>query len=282
MQLGKLQQILDLGATHQVHGIVFLGDFLHSYREGYGLVYDLMGVLKTSKVPLYVVVGNHDLQGFSLDTLSRSPLGVLIQSGVLILLNEDTIINNELVLRGIEYKSLHNDEDYQFKGHPSLLRVVSSHNMIIPMDQAPFTFTHPDTINTDANVVVSGHYHMPFSHTTPKGALFINPGIPIRWTISEAKLEPKVLLLTTSNKMYTIDQLPLSYNKQAFDTETPKEIKAEKKDIQNFIQTLETTTFGMNNIEEDIQKYGSDQNLAPEVITELLRRIKSSRGTHGT
>lgn len=100
VQFDKLNQILQLGEQKQVEGIIFLGDIFHTPREPHELVRDLIATFKKYKVKCYAIVGNHDLVGYNLDTLNSSPLGVLIESGVLTLLGGDTQFSNQIVVRG--------------------------------------------------------------------------------------------------------------------------------------------------------------------------------------
>lgn len=277
-QLDKLKQILKLGEVHKSSGIIFLGDIFHSPRESYELVYNLLEVFKTTTVPCYSIVGNHDVVGYSIDTLKRSPLGILTKSGFVTLLNQDIVFGDNVVLRGIDYFSKHEDQKYQFNGYGNYTRVICSHNMIVPLDKALFDFIHPNNVQTDADLVMMGHYHMPFDFTTPNSKRFINPGVPMRWTTNEVNIVPKVVKVEFSNNTYKVDYLPLQYKKDVFDLTTPQEIKTSSQEIENFVQTLEATTFGSTNLEESIAKYGVDQGIEPIVVQELLRRIKESRG----
>lgn len=281
-QFKKLQQILDLGAKHQVEGIIFLGDFFHTSREGYELTHDLIGALKKATVPCLTIVGNHDLFGYQISTLKRSPLGILIKAGVLQRIEKDQVFSNQVVVRGIDYMSKHMDNLYQFRGHKDYFKIVCSHNMILPVMTAPFDFINPENIDSNSNLVVCGHYHLPFDYTTRAGVRYINPGVPIRWTITEARMVPQVLLVSWDGQASQVQYIPLQYNMEAFDLEGAAEKKQEKRNVEYFVKTLETTTFNNSNIEESISKYSKEQTLDQDIVTELLRRVGEGRQTYGS
>lgn len=283
-QLDKLRQILSIGASQQVTGIVFLGDFVDSPKEAYKLSTDLITTLKGTQVPLYTIVGNHDLSGYNLSTLDNSPLGVLVKSGVINLIDQDVVFpGSKVVLRGVHYESVLTPEKYLFDCYPDYFRLIASHNMIVPLEEAPFEFYHPNKINTNAHLVVSGHYHHPYDFTSNlnlERTKWINPGIPIRWTINEVNIQPKVAILTVDylNGIHTwgIQYFPLTYKpaNEAFDLTTPVGIKAKQNTVQSFIDTLQSTDFSSVNLVESIQQYGSTNNIEKGIIDEILLRIK--------
>lgn len=283
-QLKKLDYILSLGEKQKADAVVFGGDIFHSPRESYELVYDLLDIFHKYKTPCYTIIGNHDVVGYNLDILKKSPLGILVQSGVLTLLDKDVVLPLNVVLRGIHFYSEHKDERYQFGKYKDYLKIVATHNMIVPLDSAPFDYVHPDKVITDANVVLCAHFHIPFdyvSNALSHRPRYVNPGIPMRWTINEANIEPKVALLNWDGNTYSVSYLPIPHEKNVFNLEKSAETKEDKKTIDNFVKALEETSFDANNLEESIIKYGECNDVDKSIVDELLIRIKSNRGTYG-
>lgn len=290
-QMDKLKQILDIGAQQDVEGIFLLGDVTHTIREPYQLVYDLIEVMKTSKIPLYTIIGNHDVTGRNMESIRSSPLGVLIKSGALTLLREDTEFPDKTVMRGIDYRSDHAIDQYIFGAkYDQYLKIAYSHNMVAPFDKAPFDFIHPETVKTDSNIIFLGHLHSPFdyiSSTQIQKPRWINPGVPFRWTVNEASIVPKVALLNVSYvegiHSYNVQYIPLKAKpgSEVLDLNKAKEVKEHSHCIDSFIDTLESTTFGSTNLEESITQYSKDQGLDVKVVQELLRRVRQSRGSYG-
>lgn len=167
------------------------------------------------------------------------------------------------------------------------LKVICTHNMILPTEKAPFDFIHPEKLITDANLIFCGHYHMPFdyiSNTQPQRPRFVNPGVPFRWTINEAVISPKIVLLSVdwNNGIHTYNiqdiKLQAKPGSEVLDLTTSKELKSTKQGIDNFVDQLEGTYFSSCNLEETITKYGQDNTVEPKVVQELIKRVKKQRG----
>lgn len=291
-QLDKLKQIIQKGEAHKVDGIVFLGDVTHSPKESHQLVYDLLSIFKTTKIKLYTIVGNHDITGWNLSTLKQSPLGVLINSGALNLIEGYQLFPDEVVIKGVPYKSDHGVNDYIFLSqYDKQLRIVLTHNMIAPLGHNLFEYLHPDQIKTNASIFFVGHYHHPYdfiSNVLPHKPRFTDVGIPMRWKTDEANISPKVALLNVSYSngihTYNIQYLPLEAKPghEVFNLVKVQEIKDKDQNIEDFVQTLETTSFTSTNLEESILQYGKNQGIDTQVIQELLRLVREKRGIYGT
>jgi DNA repair protein SbcD/Mre11 len=283
-QFEKLNKILQLGLENKVDLILFSGDFTHTPREGHELVYDIIKVLKDYPIPLYTLTGNHDLVGRNMDSLRTSPLGVLVASGVIKLLEKDILLPDNVILRGVDYFDKHEDSRYQFNAYPYHLKIIASHNMIVPLSSAPFEYVHPDNVQTDAKIVLMGHYHIPFDYTTSNLVRYINPGVPMRWTMDEKDLTPKVvyLLVNFEDEIHTYTTQYLSLDAKSgdevFNVTKVAELKEKEQTIENFIKTLESTTFLSNNLEESVISFGKAQGIEQEVVENLLKRIKEKRG----
>lgn len=290
-QFNKLEQILELGMQHKVDGVVLLGDVFHSFRESHELVKDVMSSLKKYKVKCWVIVGNHDIQGFNHASLRSSPLGVLVESGLVTLLGENTVFPDNTVVRGVDYSPDHGADKYMFSSEwDQYLKIVCAHTMIAPFDKAPFDFLHPDKVQTNAQLFFMGHLHSPYdyiSNIQPQKPRFVNPGIFMRWTINEASIVPKVALLNVfyadGIHSYNIQYIPLKAKPghEVLDLNKAKEVKEHIHCIDSFVDTLESTTFGSTNLEESITQYASDQGLEKNIVEELLKRIKEQRGSYG-
>jgi DNA repair protein SbcD/Mre11 len=283
-QFEKLSKILQLGVKNEVDLVLFSGDFTHTPREGHELVHDVIKALKNYPIPIYTLTGNHDLVGRNMESLRTSPLGVMVASGVIKLLDKDLFLPDEVILRGVDYSDKHDDSKYQFNTNPYHLKVIASHNMIVPLSSAPFEYIHPDNVVTDAKVVLMGHYHLPFDHTTPNLVRYINPGVPMRWTMDEKDLTPKVVLLLVNFAdgihTYTTQYISLEAKPgdEVFNVTKVAELKEKEQTIENFVKTLENTTFSSNNLEESVISFGKAQGIEQEVVENLLKRMKEKRG----
>lgn len=291
VQFNKLEQILELGVQQNVEGVVLLGDLFHSPRESHELVKDVMATLKKYKVPIYGIVGNHDIQGYNHSSLKTSPLGVLAESGLITLLTEGTKFSDNVVLRGVDFQPDHAVDRYVFsQEYDHQLKIVAAHTMIAPFDKAPFDFLHPDQVKTNAQLFFMGHLHSPYdyiSNAQIQKPRFVNPGIFMRWTVNEASITPKVALLNVSYvegiHSYNIQYFHLDAKPgyEVLNLDKAREVKEHTHCIESFIDTLESTTFGGTNLEESITQYSKDQGIDTQIVTELLKRVKNQRGSYG-
>lgn len=81
--IDKLKRIQEVCEPMAIDLVVVAGDIFHRKREPIPYLVAVMSAFKDFRVPIYVVVGNHDLFYGRLDTLSKSPLAILIGSGVM-------------------------------------------------------------------------------------------------------------------------------------------------------------------------------------------------------
>lgn len=79
-----LEQILQIAIEGEYDAVAFAGDIFHNKapsRTSHALVIRFIVFLQKFPMPVYIVVGNHDITWDRLDTLSRSPLGAVFASG---------------------------------------------------------------------------------------------------------------------------------------------------------------------------------------------------------
>lgn len=81
--LGKLGECLEFAEEHDFHAVVLAGDVFHHKdpsRTPHWLINDLIDILNCN-TPVFVVIGNHDLQPSGHRLLFSQPIGVLINAG---------------------------------------------------------------------------------------------------------------------------------------------------------------------------------------------------------
>lgn len=183
----KIREAIDTAIANDVDFIVHGGDWFDTPRVAYSLYNQHQRILRRAKkkgIDVYVVPGNHDLYGYSMDTIDQTAIGALVQSGLVKLLTRKKHyvyddVDFKLALHGREYdKDIDKDpvNDYYIdkKGDYDLL---FSHGMLL---EKPF---HPDVrysltkdIVTDADVVLNGHFHPGYKLHEENDTMFGNPG----------------------------------------------------------------------------------------------------------
>src|SRR5271157_1179336 len=85
--LEKIDQIRIACQKLKADAFIIAGDLFNlknPNKNTHSLVRELIEVFKKFKCPVYMIPGNHDLMGNSLESLKDQPLGVLFASGAVI------------------------------------------------------------------------------------------------------------------------------------------------------------------------------------------------------
>jgi DNA repair exonuclease SbcCD nuclease subunit len=284
VQFQKLGEILTLVREYDIDAVLHGGDFFDTKKPPHELVADMIDWCKHIGIPIFVVIGNHDVTGYNLDSVRNSGLGVLLEAGAVHELKEEVYKKENLILRGIHHSNVIDKKQYAFDSkYADYTKIVMTHNMIIPVDSMPYDFVHPKDLTCDVNadLVLCGHYHIPFDWTDKKTKTrWVNLGPLCRWTISEQNHIPQVMLIEVDNNKFKVKKLPLESAKpgnKVFDLDFISSEKKREQDIQSFVKSLEQTTFSNIDIEKVIQQVGQSQNVESSVIEEALKRIKIAK-----
>lgn len=208
--LRKMKWVFELSQSLQVDAIVNLGDLFH-YKDPNRTPYWLLSQVYTKmtyrewKCDLYTICGNHDLQSSGVQSLSRQPIGLLIQAGAL-------LHSTEIFLKGWHISFV----DHQ----PRILETFASavpkprvdmHNLLcahIPVtpDGSPDSFSYQQLAMLGYDVVIYGHMHVNVAPTLVGNTIIAAPGALTRGTISAVDLasQPSVLYLDTDTELRLI------------------------------------------------------------------------------
>lgn len=86
---GMLAEVVSIAGKRRVDAVVFAGDIFHSkipMRTSHRTVQRMINVVKSFVCPVYLVIGNHDIQQDRVESVHETqPFGVLLQSGARLL-----------------------------------------------------------------------------------------------------------------------------------------------------------------------------------------------------
>lgn len=282
--LAKLQDCLDIAEKNNVDAVVLLGDLFDRREEGPEARNGALNILlKERKYPVYITVGNHDIQ--SSYPLNQSSLGTLVEAGVLI--KEDYVPD-----LGIAFAHFTPELDNQINnglltGNPAI--IWSCHASILDkkefyegyavlFDTVPL---HPNT-----SVVIAGHIHKPMRLKRNDGKLFINPGAIGRRSANKDNLsrELQILLLeyNLEGEIFKEEYLALpsarSYT-EVFNLEKIQIKKDQKKQAKEFLKNInqiKTTNWSYTVLEdklEALKKMAESKNLSEDVIDIVISSV---------
>lgn len=190
--LRKLYELGYVVKKEKIDMVIHTGDLFHTARVSDKFAGQVSEMIKLWQVPVYVVPGNHDIEGYTTDTIDQTKLGLLAKTGVIQLLDRDnpiTITANQdgeeytVAISGQEYYA-HIDEgnmqDFEMQQDEADFNILAIHGYIADTAQHPnIKCTMVGDIVTDADVILTGHYHRQFEWNGPDVDIY-NPGSMMR------------------------------------------------------------------------------------------------------
>ncbi len=232
--LAMLQEVVDLSKEHDAV-LIFTGDIFHIKRGAYvsdWLKREIIRILKqltTEETPWLtplIVPGNHDMGPQGIDSLPSQPLGVILESGAVDLLDENRVhcVSGWRVV-GRPYNMAQDTRPEYYALAPAwtalhgtdMPTVMVAHGSIIPPGQRrPYpTVTCTDIDMTGINLLCSGHIHEDLGiYPMQEGKaikIFANIGALGRCSRTEANMTRtiKVLGVKLQGQEIQLHELPI-------------------------------------------------------------------------
>lgn len=190
-----LKKLYELGYVikqNQVDMVIHTGDLFHTARISDKFAGQVSELIKSWNVPVYVVPGNHDIEGYTIDTIDQTKLGLLAKTGVINILDRDTPLSftnstehgdYTVAISGQEYYA-HIDEgnsdDFDMQQDEADLNILCYHGYLADAPQHPnIKCTMPENVITNADIILCGHYHRQYSLQIGDTDVY-NPGSMMR------------------------------------------------------------------------------------------------------
>lgn len=202
--LYKLDYVLKT-AKERNATVIFGGDIFETPKPSYGMLNAVMEILKLYKVPVYSIIGNHDVIGANLEE-ETSAIFTLFKSGLVKHL--DTLEIGNLFIKGLDYTKEIKDE-YFFE-ETEKKKVLVTHAPLVP-EKALFPHVVLSDFKTNANLVLCSHIHK-FWSLKVNNTLFLSPGCMTRLKTNEKDNEPLFFVIDETTKpMVKVEKIPLIY-----------------------------------------------------------------------
>ena len=257
-----------------------LGDVFDIPKPSLELVNRVMDHLdrinKLLPLGIYSIVGNHDVHG-RVESVQETALGTLYASRIVKQLAGAQTIKG-IPFLGIDYMTDHTPDIYRGNN-----KIILTHNMLLPK---PAIFKHilaKDLTGMTNTTIFAGHYHQPFQVELPNNSRVINPGVLVRTDIAERNIIPSAVKFKAGfigpSLAVTYERIPLEKDNGSviFNLQDYKEEKAQKLDLEKFINGLKQSQFESHDIEKLILEVGKLSNVDEVILQEALARIKSAR-----
>lgn len=299
--LTKVRECVEIAKSKQATHVLLLGDIFDSKyasKISHKLVQQLSVILSSFGVPVYILVGNHDIASGSLDTLPRQPIGTLgFLPNVTLLTWDKVLLDEGLALYPVPGVPL--DEgtwgDHFATGGDEVRRIAVVHQLIVPdIEKVPFaarrSFYAANEVarHTDAHMVLYGDVHSKhgiYKVERPTGdpVVFSNLGSICRLSTDNVDHVPEVMVLTIKGdekRSVSAERFVLTSVRPASEVYRLEEQVATKEyqaDIDDTIKRLKTTKihkFSIDAVMEEIGKNETVEQPVRDAALELLEAVR--------
>jgi len=288
--MAKLTEVVNLANDHRVDFVLHGGDFFDTPNPALSVVADYLQVLQKLQAPLYVIAGNHDMYGGNIASLSRSVLGFIGRMGILNLLTEPGSVRLEAggIRAFLKGSSYHLDMDRRprhldyvlEKDRESDITIHMIHGMLFDKQEIPGDHTLiDDVLETGAELVLAGHYHLGFGAIERGVSHFINPGALVRLSnhVREMERQVKVALIDLSGGGVSCRLIPLCSagpGDEVLDRTKAEDMEMRLMALDRFTREVrEATQLRRWDAAQIINDVAQLQNIEEDVRREALRRI---------
>lgn len=268
--IGKIDQIREMSSGFDL--VILLGDVFDRPDASHSVVLRAIRAFGQFKAPVYSIVGNHDVMGYQGQTLDKTALGVLFESGVLKKL--DSLHIGNVGIYGVHAY----DKNIWTVPEGSKTKVLVAHKMITnnPFPGGECILVKDMAAETNADIILSGDIHYP--HEVEIGTkLFVNPGSLMRLNISDRDRHPQVAQITIENSgevNCNLAVLNVRPSETVFDLENYSNRMASEMHTKDFAKTYAQAVISVkgeaHKIAEILEKFLSQNGVESNLHTSVM------------
>lgn len=296
----KMEEIVEIAREHKVDYVLHGGDVFDHPNLSPAVVGDFASLFRGFGVPVYAIAGNHDVYAHNPITLPRTMLGLLDAFGTLQLVHEGDRIKLEkdgLIVQ-LSGQPFHYDLDkrdvtldYAVKNEIQADYCIHmAHSMLVdrplPDSVAHTLVSQLWELESDVDVLLSGHYHAGFPIQHREGRYVINPGAVSRVNnhISEMRRTPQVVLLELTDhiEVTVVSLTSAQPGDEILDRSHIEKAQYQEERWAEFTRqvdvALELKTLNVDTI---IEKIAENEQINEQVKFDALRRISIAKELHG-
>lgn len=282
--LAKIDEIIQIAKEEKCVAILDGGDIFESYNPSYSVLDALADRFEKAKIELYSLYGNHCMNAGHIENSNTGLAHLQKRSEYFRYLNHPYLncgIQRGFSIIGYDYyydmeTDLKNN-GIQIEGNKDTWKIALVHALITPtkfFDNV--SHVTPEQIQTNADLVLCSHYHHPFKKVV-NNTVFLNIGCVGRNNINESDIEPSVLILDTVKRDYEIIKLTSAKKaNKIFDLSKYEELKVNKTNIKDFIDSLKGTNFQSFDIGQQITHLANVNNISQKVVDNILIIIEKN------
>ena len=254
----KLESLRILCLNNDIKYLVFLGDIFHKPSQPVSFIYQVLQKFldfKNSGIQCYAISGNHDISFESLDTLSKSALGILFEVNALVPFSDIYVKGTRTP---VHIKGFHYTEEPTEPDDFTYYNIMVAH-MFYEFDLSKESLNKEDLARLKYNMVVLGHDHTPYdllTEDTISGKVrVVRPGSFSRGTSHSYNINRSIFIdVLNINGQINIKRflVPSKPSDQVFSStvldktdlkELNKELSEQFIDLVNRIYSQDTSSF---------------------------------------
>lgn len=274
--MAKFSEMLEIASKSGCEAVLDGGDMLDTPEPSYRILDGIADKIEAYKIPVYSLIGNHGLKYRNLEVSRYTGMSHLFKRSSYFHYLEK-IETKDFIIQGYEF-SHHieqeiNENGIIFANVDDKWKIAIIHAMIL---DKPFFKDVPHCvckdIKTNADLVLLGHYHHPFTVKTDTTE-FLNVGCFGRGSIGEANIEPSVVLLDTDKRSYEIIKLTSAKpGHEIFDLTKYQDKKDGEKSIEEYLEAMGKIEIQGLDFQQQITKIGKELKTEQKVIDYLLAK----------
>jgi DNA repair exonuclease SbcCD nuclease subunit len=296
----KLNEIIQIAEKNKVDYVLHGGDVFDRPNLSPAVVREFARLFREFAVPVYAIAGNHDIYGHNPSTVDRTMLGLLEAFGILTLLKpkEHVVLTDGTYRVQLTGQAFHYDldkrsatDDYAISNHTeSDYCIHMVHGMLVEKalpEGVPHTMISALLeMESDADILLTGHYHAGFPLQHKDNKYIVNPGSVARLSNQQAEIRriPQVVLMELGEEIHIRFQQLTSAarGEDIFDRSTQEESLYRQEKWAQFAQEVSAAGIYQGiQVEEIIEEIARIDSLDTAVKSEALKRIGDAQEMAG-
>ena len=253
----KVEFVTNYCAEHNIKHLLIGGDISHSYSPSDELIYRLVSLIVKADLQMYFVYGNHDLQGGNPKYIHKTNFGLLEKYDWCYNVAKESVVLADCVIAGHNYKA--KKEADHIWGLPKLPvdvgkkpKLLMVHPMVVNEKtlfiDGKFKQVNVKEVETDADLLLCGHYHFGFPKVIKVRLLeklhrIVNPGSIARISLRQAQETngPRLAQITVKEGKVWVKlvKIPCKPIEEIFDEENYLREKKVARSRDNFIHVMQ-------------------------------------------
>ncbi|WP_057978125.1 metallophosphoesterase family protein [Caloramator mitchellensis] len=288
----KFIELVEVTKSEKIDAVLFGGDLFERPDVSISVVKEFLSIIKRFPLPIYSVIGNHDVFGQNPEVVGKTMLGILEETGIIEFLSKEPKLfageGKTVQITGGHYFYGVDDENkdsYILNEKSADFAIHIVHGFLL--DRPFIKGIHHTLIDeicnkTMADITIAGHYHSGFGIKKYDKKYFINPGAIARVSnsISEIDRMPSYLVIEINDDI-SIELRQLKCAKKGEEVLDKEKLQEEYKKM-NLINEFanQITSYGnfeTLKLEKLINEIATIENIPEDIKKEALDRLTKAQ-----